>query len=109
VTNAARLGVLHNIPAVGEFLAGYESSAWAGLGAPRSTPPEIVNRINKEYRASCAQPPCRLSGAAAPEIDAALVDTKILERITDQGGEALPGSPAEFANMIATDSEKWGK
>jgi tripartite-type tricarboxylate transporter receptor subunit TctC len=90
VTNATRLGVLPDVPTIGEFLAGYESSAWAGLGAPRNTPPEIVDRINKE-------------------IDAALADTKILERITDQGGEALPGSSAEFAKMIAADSEKWGK
>jgi tripartite-type tricarboxylate transporter receptor subunit TctC len=70
VTNGTRLGVLPNVPTIGEFLAGYESSAWAGLGAPRSTPPEIVNRINKE-------------------IDVALADTKILARITDQGGETL--------------------
>jgi tripartite-type tricarboxylate transporter receptor subunit TctC len=90
VTNATRLGVLPNIPTIGEFLAGYESSAWAGLGAPRGTPPEIINRLNKE-------------------VDAALTDPKILERITDQGGEALSGSPAEFAKMIGTDSEKWGK
>jgi tripartite-type tricarboxylate transporter receptor subunit TctC len=90
VTNPTRLGVLPNVSTIGEFLAGYEASAWAGLGAPRSTAPEIVNRINKE-------------------IAAALADTKILARITDQGGEALPSSPAEFANMIAADSEKWGK
>jgi tripartite-type tricarboxylate transporter receptor subunit TctC len=69
---------------------GYEASAWWGIGAPKNTPAEIVEKLNKEINA----------GLAAPKIKA---------RLADLGGTALPGSPAEFGKLIADDTEKWVK
>jgi len=90
VTTAARLDVLPAIPTVGEFLPGYEASGWQGIGAPRSTPGEIVDKLNRE-------------------IDAALADAKIEERIASLGSTALRGSPTAFGRLIADETEKWGK
>jgi tripartite-type tricarboxylate transporter receptor subunit TctC len=90
VTTATRLDVLPGIPTVGEFLPGYEASGWQGIAAPRNTPAEIVDELNRE-------------------IGAALTEAKIEERIASLGSTALRGSPAEFAKLIASETEKWGK
>jgi tripartite-type tricarboxylate transporter receptor subunit TctC len=89
VTTAARLDVLPDIPTVGEFVSGYEASAWLGFGAPKDTPAAIVDRLN--------------SG-----IDSALANPAIEKRLVELGGLMLPrGSPAEFGRIIADDTEKW--
>jgi tripartite-type tricarboxylate transporter receptor subunit TctC len=87
VTTATRSDALPDIPTVGEFVAGYEASAWLGIGAPKATPVEIVDKLNKE-------------------INAALADPKLKANL---GGTALAGSPADFGKLIADDTEKWGK
>ena len=75
---------------MGEFLPGYEASTWSGVGAPKATPAEIVEKLNKE-------------------INAALADHKIKARLADLGGTPLVGSPADFAKLIAEETDKWGK
>jgi tripartite-type tricarboxylate transporter receptor subunit TctC len=90
VTTAMRSEVLPDIPAVGDFVPGYEASAFFGIGAPRNTPPEIIDRLNKE-------------------INAALADHKIKKRFADLSGTALAGSPADFRKVIAEEPEKWAK
>src|SRR5262249_23221754 len=90
VTTATRSPVLPDIPTVAEFVPGYESSFWTGVGAPKATPAEIVDKLNKE-------------------VNAALDDPKMKARLADLGGVALPGSPAEFGKLIADETEKWGK
>jgi tripartite-type tricarboxylate transporter receptor subunit TctC len=69
---------------------GYEASAWFGVGAPKVTPAEIVEKLNKE-------------------VNTALTDPNIKSRLADLGGTALPGSPADFGKLIAEETEKWGK
>ena len=73
-----------------DFLPGYEASGWFGIGAPKNTPAEIVERLNKE-------------------INAGLADPKIKARIADLGATAFAGSPADFGKFIADETEKWGK
>jgi len=90
VTGATRLDALPDIPTVAEFVPGYEASGWYGVGAPKATPAEIVEKLNKE-------------------INAALGDPKIKARLADLGGTALVGSPADFGKYIADKTEKWGK
>jgi tripartite-type tricarboxylate transporter receptor subunit TctC len=90
VTTAARSEALPDLPTVGDFVPGYEASTWQGLGAPGNTPAEIVDKLNKE-------------------INAALSDPKIKARLADLGGTVLGGSPADFARLIADETEKWGK
>ena len=90
VTTAARSDTLPAIPTVGDFVPGYESSAWYGVGVPKRTPVEIIDRLNTE-------------------INAALADPKIKARLADLGGTPLLGSPADFAKLIADETEKWGK
>jgi tripartite-type tricarboxylate transporter receptor subunit TctC len=90
VTSATRLEALPDLPPVADFVPGYEASSWYGIGAPRNTPAEIIDRLNKEINAGLAEP-------------------KIKARFADIGGTALPGSPADFAKVIAEDTEKWGK
>jgi tripartite-type tricarboxylate transporter receptor subunit TctC len=90
VTTAMRLEVLPELPSLGDFVPGYESSLVDGVGAPRNTPPEIIDRLNKE-------------------INAGLADPKLRVRFADLGGTPLPGSPADFAKLIADETEKWGK
>jgi tripartite-type tricarboxylate transporter receptor subunit TctC len=90
VTTATRLDVLPNLPIVGDFVPGYEASAWYGIGAPKNTPAEIVDKLNKE-------------------INAALADPKIKGRLVDLGGTVLGGTPADFGKLIAEETEKWGK
>ena len=90
VTTATRSDALPDIPTVGEFVAGYEASAWLGIGAPKATPVEIVDKLNKE-------------------INAALADPKLKAKLADLGGTALAGSPADFDKFIVDETEKWGK
>ena len=78
------------IPTVAEFVPGYEASGWYGIGAPKNTPVEIVEKLNKET-------------------DAALVDPKMKARLLDLGGTVLAGSPADFGKLISDETEKWGK
>ena len=85
-----RADALPDIPTVAEFVPGYEASNWYGVGAPKATPAEIVDKLNKE-------------------VNAALDDPKMKTRLADLGGVALPGSPAEFGKLIATETEKWAK
>jgi tripartite-type tricarboxylate transporter receptor subunit TctC len=90
VTTATRSEALPDVPTVAEFVPGYEASSWYGVGAPRDTPPEIIDRLNKE-------------------INAGLADPKIKTRLDDMGGTALTGSAAAFGKLIADETEKWGK
>jgi tripartite-type tricarboxylate transporter receptor subunit TctC len=90
VTTATRSDALQDIPTVGEFVAGYEASAWYGLGAPRNTPVEVIDKLNKE-------------------INAGLGDPKIKARLADLGNAPLALSPADFGKLIAEETEKWGK
>ena len=75
---------------MGEFVPGYEASGWFGVGAPKATPAEIVEKLNKE-------------------INAGLADPKIKARLADLGGTMLAISPADFGKLIASETEKWGK
>jgi tripartite-type tricarboxylate transporter receptor subunit TctC len=90
VTTATRAQVLPDVPTVADSLPGYEASQWYGVGAPKQTPAEIVAKLNAE-------------------INAALADPAMKARFADIGGEALPGSPADFGKLIAAETEKWGK
>ncbi len=90
VTSAKRSDLLPDIPTVGEFVPGYEASGWFGLGAPKNTPAEIIDALNRE-------------------INAGLADPTMKTRLADLGGTVLQGSPADFGKLIAQDTEKWGK
>ena len=90
VTSATRWEGLPDIPTVGDFVPGYEASSVFGLGAPKKTPVEIVDKLNRA-------------------INAALDDPKLKTRLVDLGGTLLAGSPGDFAKLIASDTEKWGK
>ena len=90
VTTAMRSAELPDIPTVADYVPGYEVSTWFGLGAPKNTPNDIVNKLNGE-------------------VNAALADPMVEARLTELGGTVLPGSPADFANLIAEETEKWGK
>jgi tripartite-type tricarboxylate transporter receptor subunit TctC len=90
VTTATRSEMLPDIPTVSEFLPGYETSQWFGLGAPKNTPAEIIEKLNRE-------------------INAGLADPNIKERLADLGGTLLSGSPADFGKLIADETEKWAK
>jgi tripartite-type tricarboxylate transporter receptor subunit TctC len=90
VSTMTRVDVLPDTPTLNEFVPGYEASGWFGIGAPKNTPAEIVHRLNKE-------------------INAALADPKIKARLADLGGTVLPGSPADFGELIADETEKWAK
>jgi tripartite-type tricarboxylate transporter receptor subunit TctC len=90
VTTAERAPVLPDVPRVGDFVPGYEASAWYGIGVPRNTPAEIVGRLNHE-------------------INAGLADPKIKARLVDLGGTVFAGSSAEFGKFLADDVEKWAK
>jgi len=89
VTSAARAEVLPELKTVADFVPGYEASQWYGLGAPKNTPAEIVDKLNRE-------------------INAAIADPGMKARLAAIGGEPLPGSPAEFGKLIAEETEKWG-
>jgi tripartite-type tricarboxylate transporter receptor subunit TctC len=90
VTSASRLDVLPDIPTVGEFVSGYEASNWYGIGAPRGTPIEIIDKLNTQ-------------------INAALSDPKLKAQLADLGTTVLAGSPSGFGRLIAEESEKWAK
>jgi tripartite-type tricarboxylate transporter receptor subunit TctC len=90
VTTAARSEALPEIPTVGEFVPGYEASAWQGIGAPKNTSVEIVEKLNKE-------------------VNAGLADPKMKARLADLGSLVLPGSPADFGKLISDETEKWAK
>jgi tripartite-type tricarboxylate transporter receptor subunit TctC len=90
VSTATRSEVLPDVPTVGEFVPGYEASSVWGLGAPRNTPAEIVDKLNKT-------------------INEALADPKVKARFADLGGTVLPGSPVEFGKLIADETDKWAK
>jgi tripartite-type tricarboxylate transporter receptor subunit TctC len=90
VTTATRAEALPNIPTVGEFVAGYESSGWAGIGAPKNLPPDIIEKLNQE-------------------INAALADPKVKARLADLVAAPLVLSPADFGKLIADETGKWAK
>jgi tripartite-type tricarboxylate transporter receptor subunit TctC len=90
VTSTTRLEAFPDIPTVGDAVPGYEASAFFGVGAPRGTPSEIVDTLNKQ-------------------VNAALADPKMKARLADLGGLMLSGSPADFGNLIAAETEKWAK
>ena len=90
VTTSTRWEALPDLPTISEFLPGYETSTWFGVGAPSNTSPEIVEKLNKE-------------------INAALTDPNMKARLADLGGTMLPGSPADFGKLIADETEKWAK
>jgi tripartite-type tricarboxylate transporter receptor subunit TctC len=90
VTTAMRSEALPDIPTVSDFLPGYEAAPWYGVGAPRSTPVDIVGRLNRE-------------------INAGLADPKMRARLAELGGEGMPMTPAEFGKHVVDETEKWGK
>jgi tripartite-type tricarboxylate transporter receptor subunit TctC len=90
VTTATRSEALPQIPTVDEFVPGYEASSWYGIGAPRNTPVEVIDKLNEA-------------------INAGLADPKIKARLADLGGDVLALSPAEFGKLIADETEKWSK
>ena len=90
VTTASRAELLPDLPPVGDFVPGYETSQWYGICAPKNTPAEIVDKLNKEINAGIADPGMKARFAAI-------------------GGEPLPGSPADFGRLIAEETEKWAK
>jgi tripartite-type tricarboxylate transporter receptor subunit TctC len=90
VTTATRSEALPELPTVGDFVPGYEASTWYGVGAPKTAPAEIIERLNKE-------------------INAGLADPKLKARLSDLGGMMLTGSAAEFGAFIVEETEKWAK
>jgi tripartite-type tricarboxylate transporter receptor subunit TctC len=90
VTTAARSEALPDIATVAEFVPGYEASVWQGIGAPKATPAEIVEKLNRE-------------------INSGLADPSMKARLADLGGTALPGSPTDFGKFLADETEKWAK
>jgi tripartite-type tricarboxylate transporter receptor subunit TctC len=90
VTSATRVPNLPNLPRVADFVPGYEVSAWQGIGAPKDTPPDIIAKLNTA-------------------ISEGLADPKIKARLDDLGGLPMPMAPADFAKLIAGETEKWGK
>jgi tripartite-type tricarboxylate transporter receptor subunit TctC len=90
ITSAKRSEAQPDLPTVGEFVPGYEMSAWFGVGVPKGTPTEVIETINKE-------------------INAGLADPRMMARLADVGGIAIAGSPADFGTYIADETEKWAK
>jgi tripartite-type tricarboxylate transporter receptor subunit TctC len=90
VTTVLRSEALPAAPTVGDFVHGYEASAWYGVGVPKNTPAEIVDKLNKEF-------------------ETALTDAKMKARLAELGGTVLVGSPADFGKLIADETEKWAK
>jgi tripartite-type tricarboxylate transporter receptor subunit TctC len=90
VTSAARTQLLPDLPPVGEFVPGYEGIGWQGIGAPKNTPPEIIDTVNRE-------------------INAGLADPKLKSQFTNLGAETFPASPAQFGKFVADYTEKWAK
>jgi tripartite-type tricarboxylate transporter receptor subunit TctC len=89
VTTTTRWPALADIPTVGEFVPGYEASSWGGICAPKNTPVEIIDKLNKE-------------------INAGLADPKLVARLTDLGNTVAPGSAADFGKFLVAETKKWG-
>jgi tripartite-type tricarboxylate transporter receptor subunit TctC len=90
VTTATRSDALPDIPAVGEFVPGYEASSWQGVGAPKNTPAAIIDKLNRE-------------------INAVIADPRMKARLAELGGTVLSTTPADFGKLIADETDKWGK
>lgn len=90
VTTLTRSKALPDVPTIGDTVPGYEASSWFGLGAPRNTPTDVIDNLNRE-------------------INAALANQKMKARLADLGNTVLPGSPADFGKLIADETEKWAK
>jgi tripartite-type tricarboxylate transporter receptor subunit TctC len=90
VTTAKRSEALPDVPTMSDFVPGFETSTWFGIGVPRNTPAAIIDRLNNE-------------------INAALADPKLKARFSDLGATVLSGTPADFGKLIADETEKWGK
>jgi tripartite-type tricarboxylate transporter receptor subunit TctC len=90
VTTASRSEALPDVPAIGDFVPGFEASQWVGLHAPKNTPSEVIGRLNVEINAGLANP-------------------KLRARFADLGGSVLAGSPADFGKLIADDTGKWAR
>jgi tripartite-type tricarboxylate transporter receptor subunit TctC len=90
VTTASRSDALPDIPTVGDFVPGYDASTWFGVGAPKNTPVEIIDRLNRE-------------------INAGLADPKLKARFTDLGSTPFASTPSDFAKLIIEETDKWGK
>jgi tripartite-type tricarboxylate transporter receptor subunit TctC len=90
VTTSTRSGVLPDVPTVGEFIAGYEASAWYGIGAPRGTSSEIIGKLNSA-------------------INGCLAETTFAARLAEIGGLPFVSSPADFGHFIAAETDKWAK
>ena len=90
VTSAMRWEAMPDLPTVGEFVPGYEISLWYGVGAPKGTPTEVIDKLNRE-------------------INEILTDPKAKARLADLGGTVLAGSPADFGKLIAEETDKWAK
>jgi tripartite-type tricarboxylate transporter receptor subunit TctC len=90
ITTATRSEVIPNTPAVSEFVPGYEASDWFGLGAPKNTPPQVVEKLNKD-------------------VSLVLADAKFKARVAELGGTVIPGTSANFGKLIVDETEKWAR
>jgi tripartite-type tricarboxylate transporter receptor subunit TctC len=90
VTTAKRVDALPDVPAIAETVPGYEVFVWYGISAPKGTPPEVIDKLNKAVNTVLANP-------------------KVITRLRDLGGEPMPMTPAEFGKLVAAETEKWGK
>jgi tripartite-type tricarboxylate transporter receptor subunit TctC len=90
VTSATRVNVLPELPTVGEFVPGYEGSGWQGIGAPKGTPPQVIEKLNRE-------------------VNAALRDPGFKARLADLGAEPFASSPDDFGKFVVEYTERWGK
>lgn len=90
VSSATRSAALPDVPTVGEFVPGYEATSWFGMGAPKNTPTEIIDKLNEA-------------------VNAGLTDPKINQRLADLGGEPMPMTPAEFGKLVADETGKWAR
>jgi len=90
VTTATRTDALPDVPSVAEFVPGYDASAFYGIGAPKNTPVDIVDKLNKA-------------------VNAGLADATLKKRLADLGSVAFPGTPADFGKLVANETEKWAK
>ncbi len=90
VTATAHLRVLPDIPLIGDFVPGYAVTGWLGIGVPKGTPAEVVERLNRE-------------------VNAVLADPAVKVRMDELGSEIFTGSPADFGKLVAEETEKWAK
>ena len=90
MTTAARMDVLPDVPPIGDFVPGYEASSWNGIGAPKDTPAEIIDKLNQE-------------------INTGLADPSFKARLANLGADALPMSASDFGKFIAHETEKWAE